>query len=953
MKIGLRITSIIIATVLLATGIIFLNTPRRANTLSGSDWVASRIIDDAIFFNAGTMNSGDIQNFLNAKVPSCDTNGTLPKNGVSGQTRAEWAAATGNPGPPYICLRNFTQTIDHIPANAYCNGIGGGTKSGADIIFNVAQACNVNPRALIVLLEKEQSLVTDDWPWPIQYRSATGYGCPDTAACDSAYYGFFNQVYNAARQFRRYITNPNDYNYAVGRNSFVGYNPNSACGGTNVTMENQATAALYNYTPYQPNAAALANLNGLGDACSAYGNRNFWRIYNNWFGPTRSDSFTIALTDDGSNAQYLLFGGIKQAIPDPETKIAWGIQNYPVISMPASYLASIPSGPYLDRLTRLNTSDNTVFFMDGGKRYRVMSQAMFDAWNFAGRPITSVPPGLFYVPQDGGELTYTVKDPSSSTAYMLDGGNGSGQTIIRPFLNETIQKAWEGDANRVIPISSSFFNVIDNAVGSQITSTKLAFRGNEYQVMSGYKLPQPGYIAPLYPGAAQTYSDITFWRLAPGPTMTYLIKGLGGPEVYLVDGGVRHHVVSPDVLKAWTISNTPIIGVNTAYLDSIPASSSLSSYLADTGGQLFIIDKAKMPIPANLDAAYRNSSSVYPASASLLGILTTTPNQATGFIKARSSPAAYMLDNSGKKRHLEWADKVKAWAESQSAVMELSDYIVNSMLASSSPSMYVTDGTTNYVMDGGKKWTVSAPIATDWGLVNPQLFSDGTLGRFATAGALENEMRDKNGGYFIIKGGNAYGTADSNIAEVWSLQDGQVHDSGLVTGLVRVFMLTRFVRSSVAGDDRTFVINNGQWFTVDAAQKANMVPPNEPIMMLNPANAPNTITNWTSMIVKNSAGTAYVIDGGGKRYFMHQMVYDQWTNYGSYAMPTVSNGFLSLYPTKGYIERAIKGSGPAVYSAEAGTKRHILYPNTYNQYYAPYMMVTDQLLNAMPTGSPI
>ena len=25
-----------------------------------------------------------------------------------------------------------------------------------------------------------------------------GYGCPDTAACDAQYYGFFNQVYSAA-----------------------------------------------------------------------------------------------------------------------------------------------------------------------------------------------------------------------------------------------------------------------------------------------------------------------------------------------------------------------------------------------------------------------------------------------------------------------------------------------------------------------------------------------------------------------------------------------------------------------------------------------------------------------------------------------------------------------------------------------------------------------------------
>jgi hypothetical protein len=53
-----------------------------------------------------------------------------------------------------------------------------------------------------------------------------------------------------------------------------------------VLIQNQATAGLYNYTPYQPNAAALAAGYGTGDSCSAYGNRNFWLYFRDWFGPT-------------------------------------------------------------------------------------------------------------------------------------------------------------------------------------------------------------------------------------------------------------------------------------------------------------------------------------------------------------------------------------------------------------------------------------------------------------------------------------------------------------------------------------------------------------------------------------------------------------------------------------------------------------------------------------------
>src|SRR5690606_31054855 len=161
-------------------------------------------------------------------------------------------------------------------------------RTAAQIINDVAKACGINPKVLIVLLQKEQSLVTDDWPWPIQYRSATGYGCPDTAPCDSEYYGFFNQVYMAARQFRRYAINVNLFNYRTRQTNYIQYHPVTACGGSNVFIENQATAGLYNYTPYQPNDAALNNLYGTGNGCSAYGNRNFWRLFIEWFGSTYS-----------------------------------------------------------------------------------------------------------------------------------------------------------------------------------------------------------------------------------------------------------------------------------------------------------------------------------------------------------------------------------------------------------------------------------------------------------------------------------------------------------------------------------------------------------------------------------------------------------------------------------------------------------------------------------------
>lgn len=261
---------------------------QKASALSGNQFKAGRIIDDQIFFNGQGMSLAEIQGFLNAKMPSCDTYGAKPSGRAGYATRADWGRANGA-NPPYTCLKDYRQTTPTKAAEAnLCNGYSGGDHSAAQMIYQVSVSCGINPKVLLVLLQKEQSLLSDDWPWPIQYRAATGYGCPDTAPCDADYYGFFNQVYNAARQFKRYTLG--GFNYKPYSVNYITYAPNtSSCSsapGSYVYIENKATAALYNYTPYQPNQAALNNLYGTGDGCSAYGNRNFWRLYNDWFGPT-------------------------------------------------------------------------------------------------------------------------------------------------------------------------------------------------------------------------------------------------------------------------------------------------------------------------------------------------------------------------------------------------------------------------------------------------------------------------------------------------------------------------------------------------------------------------------------------------------------------------------------------------------------------------------------------
>ena len=286
---------------ILAVATAVLVNQRPASGLSGSEFNAGRIIDDGIFYNQSAMDVATIQAFLQSKVPTCDTSGSQRASefGRSDITRAQYAASVGWHGPPYTCLKDYRQNTPQVEAaSGLCNGIPAkSNQSAAQIIYDIMQACHINPQVFLVLLQKEQSLITDTWPLNNQHVKAVGYGCPDSNlgtdvdanqnGCFDWAEGFFNQIYYGARQYQIYRNNPNNYVYRAGQTNTVRYNPNVDCGSSQLYIENQATAGLYIYTPYQPNGAALNNLYGTGDGCSAYGNRNFWRLFNDWFGSTR------------------------------------------------------------------------------------------------------------------------------------------------------------------------------------------------------------------------------------------------------------------------------------------------------------------------------------------------------------------------------------------------------------------------------------------------------------------------------------------------------------------------------------------------------------------------------------------------------------------------------------------------------------------------------------------
>ena len=534
--------SLVVVIVLVASCVpaLLLNgSPNARALVSGSDWEAGRIIDDDIFYDGNAMSLQDIQAFLNSKVSSCDTNGTQQYN--ASMTNAQYAATQGWPGPAYVCLKDYYQVprSDQNINNLTTNVIPDGAISAAQIIKNAATAYNINPKVLLVTLEKESlNLLKDNWPLPSQYRSAMGYGCTDSAPCDPAYEGFYNQVTNAARQFKLYKDNPNNYRYKPYQDNSISYQANApSCGASNVYITTTATAGLYNYTPYQPNQAALNDMYGSGDSCSAVGNRNFWRIFIDWFGGTKGNTYYMCRL--GEN------------------------------------LTGISSGQKIVR-NRLSGSTDTLSLIipnnTGTKCAEVhtWANAQAQAWI-----------------QHTGTNSYTF-DPSRSSVLAMKVGNNSIRLAKIDFWGTASGRVevhgWNSDQTQWVSHIATASSTID-----PLSSTVLSADTNGDGVDELYKVDYKNTSTGLVEIHGLT-SDFQQWSLHAATNLSAInpsegrviaadFNGDGKDEFAYIkyanveSGAVEIHVWSSD-LKQWvrhTATNLPVAGYNAATDDIVAA----------------------------------------------------------------------------------------------------------------------------------------------------------------------------------------------------------------------------------------------------------------------------------------------------------------------------------------------------------------------------------------------
>lgn len=892
------------------------------------------------------MSAPSIQAFLNSKVPTCDTNGTQIYSGST--TRAQYGTSRGYP-PPYICLKSYTQNTPSIAANSLCGAIASHSgRTAAQMIMDVSLACGVSPKVIIVTLQKEEALVTDDWPWPSQYRIAMGYGCPDTSGCDSTYYGFFNQVYNAAKQFKRYRASPTSFNYIAGQNNRILYNPNAACGSSIVYIQNQATAGLYDYTPYRPNAAALSNLYGTGDSCSAYGNRNFWRYYNDWFGPTLLN-VVRARSDDDNPTQYVIYDGKKQGIPSTDVLSAWNINSLPLQTYSASALANIPDqGTVLSRYVRSTTS-GSYYFVDGGKYYSADNATVRHLW-YSGGGASTASSKLFGLISRSGALSPYFSPSGSSTIAMID-----GVTQYLPFAGPSAMKAWM-NGEHPITLSTQYFNRLTSE--GLVENNRITSGGADYVVVNGRRYSLPSGMSSSYPfsGSEESVSSNVVSYFTNMGNLSRFIKSDYSGSIYLLNNGVLRPIASPELWYDYASGGSKAYSnLGKAAFDLVPQGSVLRTAIVKrpSDNTYYVLNGRAHQIPSGLLSNYSAASKALTLDTYYFGLMSISAQAATPYVTSSATPAVFLLDNAtrlGISNPITLTQLLKPGEP----VTLLTDYDLKSYTYVKNIRNYLGSLAQRYFIDRGTKHPTTSAVASDWGLGDDQFtaVSTDTLNHFDTsASQLSNIVQIYSTNYLVSLG--RYFTVASPYAGLWNipLSNNLALSGYSVYGVKYGGALNRFASNG----STIYTTDNGKLIGVGSLSALyNLGYSGQPIASLSDGlfGTYDSSQAFNGYLAKNGSATCYILDKGYRRQ-PTSASHDDWC-YDAANSTLLSDTYLNLLPNGSQLGKSFRASGSTtIYAIDNGTKRWIPNNTIYYNYFAPFSSVYKYLRDVLPTGAQI
>jgi D-alanyl-D-alanine carboxypeptidase len=210
----------------------------------------------------------------------------------------------------------------------------------SDIIARASKEHKINPKYLLVKLQKEQSLITEDSPSQKQLDGATGYGITDGCGWDCETYkrnkGFGKQVDSAAGIMRWYYDH-------VSTESWI-KKPNTSYDIDNIEIKpaTYATAFLYTYTPH------------------LQGNENFWKLWQKWFDQVYPDG-TLVKTQHNSTV-YLIQNGQKRKFSSTSA-LTTRFDPKLILTIPYSELGRYESGKDITMPNYTILKQNTKYYL--------------------------------------------------------------------------------------------------------------------------------------------------------------------------------------------------------------------------------------------------------------------------------------------------------------------------------------------------------------------------------------------------------------------------------------------------------------------------------------------------------------------------------------------------------------------------------------------------------------
>lgn len=377
--------------------------------------------------------------------------------------------------------------------------------SVAEVIYDRAVTNKISPKFLLVLLQKEQSLLTDTNPKQSQLDWAAGYGCPDGGGCNDHWKGIWKQLNSASLQFRSYMDEPHLYKYRAGT-TYTFSNPYGTISQdeVSVTPLNQATAALYNYTPHVYN-----------------GNYNFWKLWNRYFSLTFPDGSLVQAKGEGG--VWLIQNGTKRPFLSRGALVSRYDTNR-ILTIKRTDLDAYPTGAPIKfpLYTIVRTPKGSIYLLLDETKRKIASPEVFRSIGFNPEEVVDASNEDVSYYQDGPAITLEdayptgalLQDPATGGVYYVI--NGTKAPLIHPlflktkFKNRPVVKATAEQLakfNKVAPIRFEDGYLLKGDFGPGVyvisNGTKRPIASADVFESLGYKweniLTVPGRVLDLYP----------------------------------------------------------------------------------------------------------------------------------------------------------------------------------------------------------------------------------------------------------------------------------------------------------------------------------------------------------------------------------------------------------------------------------------------------------------------